>query len=203
MTIHFHLLKDCALSRVSITYNRKIGVGRFLFFNRPNPSTRGKARGKNRLVPRAFEEVLRQRISTSRGDACQNRKSGGSRRDEEKKEMEKRRRRRWNGSGAKQLRRFESRRVCVYCEAFGNGSNSACKRISSLLPLPIHLYYIIFPVPDREQPEFRLVPLPSWDKRSRGCARVVAPFLFGKRSKPPRLTKLEKRRVAKRISTQR
>lgn len=47
-----------------------------------------EARGKNRLVPRAFEEVLRQRISTSRGDACQNRKSAGSRRDEEKKKKE-------------------------------------------------------------------------------------------------------------------
>lgn len=70
--------------------NSKIAVSRFPFFNRGSDPSRQGGGEKNRLVPRAFEEVLRQRISTSRGDACQNRKSAGSRRDEERKKEDER-----------------------------------------------------------------------------------------------------------------
>ena len=86
--------------------NSKIAVGRFPFFNRGSDPSRGGE--KNRLVPRAFEEVLRQRISTSRGDACQNRKSAGSRRDEERKKEDERKKEEKKKKKKKKMKRQRS-----------------------------------------------------------------------------------------------
>ena len=88
--------------------NSKIAVGRFPFFNRGSDPSRQGGGEKNRLVPRAFEEVLRQRISTSRGDACQNRKSAGSRRDEERKKEDERKKEEKKKKKKKKMKRQRS-----------------------------------------------------------------------------------------------